>query len=60
MGHMLFPKAYQRLRWASKKFTRKLSSCQMSVLLNLQETWLHTSWTYQKVTGKTLAELKVL
>lgn len=32
----------------------------MIVLLNLQETWLDTSWTYQKVTGKMLAELKVL
>lgn len=45
-------KAYIRLRWVGKKFTRKLSSCQQSVLKNLQEMWPGTSWAHQNFIGK--------
>lgn len=55
-----FQEACNRLRWVGKKFTRKLSSCQLGVLKNLQGIWLGTSWAHQKGTGKMPAEGRVL
>lgn len=54
--HRPAKKAYIRLRWVGKKFTRKLSSCQQSVLKNLQEMWPGTSWAHQNFIGKMPAE----
>ena len=54
------PKHFSRRRWVGRIFTRKLSSCQLDMLLNFQGPWLDNSETHQKVTGKVPAEGRVL